>query len=223
MIEFGCLCYKNEVRKERMKARFEALHLPYRIFDTFDYSQNYECANYKRILDSVGDDLHLRRVYSCILNHLFMLQHYYERTTQEYIVVCEDDVMLRWTISHDLPYIIDLMKKQDLDIVLLGCLLPYLPQEPGLHGYAEDLWGTQSYLVNRRYAGELLKRFIYDSSFQPTSLTFAADWVITKLSPKRAFVYPMLCVEEGESGDKNDVHGKFHQRIRDLHCTADYI
>jgi GR25 family glycosyltransferase involved in LPS biosynthesis len=218
--EIACLCYKNEDRKQRMIQRFKSLHLRHKIFDEWDPS--VYTTPQRTLLESATSE-HSRRVISCILNHLTILRYYIETTDLPFIIVVEDDVHLHKDLKTELSKVADHMTSCHLDIVLLGCLLPLVPPGPGFYEYNSELWGTQAMMLSREYAKMLVERFCSPNDLNIDGLTFAADWIITKLARSRAYIYPMLAVEEGTSGDGNDVHQHFHNYITRLHLNSNYV
>lgn len=215
-MEIGCLSYSNEDRRERMEERFRQTGVPYHIFVSFDHSPKL-----KRKLEQAKNKSEYR-IYDCMANHLSIIQYYYEHTEQEYILVCEDDVLLHKDAKNKLNHAVEEAKIHGLDILLVGCLLPNKPTRQDLYVYNDDLWGTQGYMLSRSYARKLLDKYVYGDDDIEVA-TFSADWTITKESSKRAYIYPLIFIEEGNSGDNNDIHGRFHQYCHRLHITDEYI
>jgi len=142
-------------------------------------------------------------------------------TGRELGVVCEDDVMIRRSFADDLAVAVSAFTSLGLDVLLLGYLLSYRPVT--VHGdheliapqfaylsYRDDLWGAQMYLVSRRSAGALVEAFADGSR---VAGPYSPDWTITKFG-RRACIYPMLAVEEGESRGVSDAHARFHRECR---------
>lgn len=218
-MQVGCLCYMNEERKQRMKKRFDTLSISYLFFDKEDYKYT---SPQMELYNNAKDD-HTRRILSCILNHLSIISYYYHLpSSNPYIIVCEDDVMIHQNWNKNISYVIDQMNQFNLDIVLLGCLLPRKHLLPGFYEYDSQLWGTQMYIISREYAKQLLDRFCNPNQINIEGITFAADWIITKLASKKAYIYPLLAIEEGSSGDNNDIHQRFHYFCNQIHKNEYY-
>lgn len=216
MYEIGCLCFNNDERQRRMSERFKSLNIPHKIFTSLDYTTHQHHA-----LECASND-HEKRCYSCILNHLSIIRYYYELGVHDVIIVCEDDVYVHKDLALHLPSIIQHFLSNNLDVLLLGCLLPWKHELPGWYSYNDELWGTQCYMLSRSYAKTLLDTYVYNT-YDPKTTTFAADWRITKDTKRRAYHYPLLFVEEGNSGDNNDAHHTFHSYCTQLHMSEKYI
>jgi len=90
--------------------------------------------------------------------------------------------------------------------------------------YAKNVWGAQMYMISRRKAEAFLTAFNektlaasvrfdgYVSSTPQSGVTtpFIADYTITKFG-KRALVYPMMAVEEGETTRTEPWQIEFHK------------
>ena len=140
------------------------------------------------------------------------------QTGDDIAVFCEDDVSLHREFGTLLTSARRAFDAMDHDIMLLGCLSPDKPAGDGLcyRDYTDDQWGTQMYMLRRRYAVHLRDK--YDHAYALKSLTdesmtpFAADWFITKDTRSRSMVLPMLAVEEGAIEDASaSGHVRFHR------------
>jgi len=202
-------------RKNKMIKRFDTLSLKYK-FTPPVYSTDIRL--------SFENDKIDKRVWSCQLAHLDSIKDFYENTKDDYCIVCEDDILISKNFNRDLPLIIDNFNKLNLDILLLGYLLPIKFQFKLEHNnyklknmigysfleYPDNLWGSQMYILKRSYAKFLLDKYTLDFAFNNLDKPFAADWTITK-NGNRAILYPMLAVEEGETNTSHTGHKKFHR------------
>jgi len=148
-------------RKNKMIKRFDTLSLKYK-FTPPVYSTDIRL--------SFENDKIDKRVWSCQLAHLDSIKDFYENTKDDYCIVCEDDILISKNFNRDLPLIIDNFNKLNLDILLLGYLLPIKFQFKLEHNnyklknmigysfieYPDNLWGSQMYILKRSYAKFLL-------------------------------------------------------------------
>ena len=162
-------------------------------------------------------NLEKSRLFAVMRGHLGALRSFLG-TGRAYGVICEDDVLIRRTFVEDLAFAIRNFESLGLDLLLLGYLLPFKPETASsgdgsadppfvFLSYPEDLWGSEMYLVSRRSALEITEKFHDSARVQGP---YSPDWTITKHG-KRACIYPMLAVEEGESHGGSDVHARFHR------------
>ena len=219
MIPIYVINYNDDDRRERMITRFKTIGLYLHFVDPV--TQN----------DERLEHVVYKRTSSIMLQHLDSIRHFYNNTSASHCIVCEDDINISKYLTLDLPEILKHFDEQELDILLLGYLWPY-SIEYNLHfpvlkenvsernynfcGYPDDLWGSQMYIISRKYAKDLLDKFTIDYCIEKDSTyPFNPDWTITK-NGKRAIISPMIAVEEGDS--KSDHHGQneFH---RQCHST----
>ena len=138
---------------------------------------------------------------------------------KRYIIKDSDEKPI--AIEFDLKDIIENFNKLDLDILLLGYLLPvkmhnnYFKVKKmtgyNYHDYPNDLWGSQMYLINRRYANFLLTKYTIEFAINNLDKPYSPDWTITK-NCNRAIIYPMLALEEGDNKSNNISQNDFHRK-----------
>jgi len=210
-IEFYCLNYNNQERKESMLQRFQSL----------DISCNF--------YEGVGaDDVRLEGIplcgcaYSCMYGHLDMISQFYYGTTKPFGIFCEDDILIHKDFKQCLSKVIEDFPALKWDVLLIGYLMTYNIRDTHYHGfhlienelsskqdfpfqyyhYPDEVWGTQMYMLTRENAKKILDQYSHDylkKSLQDRSLTvFAADWTITKQG-NRMLLYPLLVIEDGKS------------------------
>lgn len=203
-IKIYIINHNNPVRRKKMAARFKELEV--------DCEFIKGCGPSDERLNSlkIGD----KHTAPCMFSHLDCLEAFLN-TEYDYCIVCEDDIHLRKSFKSDIPMIIRDFEDLGLDILLLGYLLDFNPRgsvefpiknKYTYHEYGDGLWGTQMYLVNKKYA-----RVIYDKYHNgpPDEVPFASDWTVTK-NGNKAMIYPMLGVEEGNSGSDDYWQRKYH-------------
>ncbi len=199
------LCYKDKAREKRMRERFHSL----------DISANFlvvdsnvpEVENYK------GASNHKKAILGCTMNHIAMIREFYCNSDKKFGIFCENDVHINKSLKDLMGSVCENHRCLGLDVLLLGYLINFdpktLPTAYGLlktdgiyryYGYHDEQWGTQAYMLNRKYAKYLLDELTIAAEKQGKNI--AADWRITK-DGKRALLYPPLFVEEHSrmSGD----------------------
>ena len=197
--------FNDDARRERMSKRFDTLSMPVH-FTAPVYSSDPR-------LDIEGIPERDKRTCSIMLQHLDSLRHFLDNTSNEYCIVCEDDILVSKNLLVDLPSIIDKFRELELDVLLLGYLWPHWIDADGnpyflrmsrdeKYQYTrlpDDLWGSQMYMVSRTHAQNLLDMFPPEYGIPGEGrLPYNPDWTLTKKG-KRALIYPMLAVEEGGS------------------------
>jgi GR25 family glycosyltransferase involved in LPS biosynthesis len=124
----------------------------------------------------------------------------------------------------------------DLDILLLGHLATYVIDDntPGFrripisntpycyYDYHQETWGTQMYMISRKYAKQILDKYYVgylEKTLEiPDQTPFSADWTITK-DGRRALIYPLLVVEDGKSVYTHWGQQQFHRHS----YTCNYV
>ena len=215
--------FQDESRKQNMIRRFDAfgisLHFVPPVF-TGDSR-----------LEGNGTEIGNKRVWSIMLQHLDSIRDFYFGDSKaNHCIICEDDILISKYFARDMPYILKHFNQLNLDVLLLGYLLPYkwskkdnliLDLDLGGEGrgrgpeytfkyYADDLWGSQMYLISRNHAKYLLDTFTVDWAQSHLESPFSPDWILTKKG-NRAMLYPMLAVEEGNTKTDHWGQNNFHQ------------
>lgn len=190
---FYCLSYKNDYRKYRMMGRFLRLNIEH------------------FISEGVGpEDVRLqnfRRNCSCTHGHIDNLKRFINSDV-EYGIFCEDDIYINKNLKDFIPKILKDYELLQVNVLLLGYLIYSNPNENNkienfsnlnfsYYRYPDNLWGTQMFMMNKFWAKFLLNYLENHFDEDNPDLPFSADWTITKLG-KRAMIYPMLAVEDGE-------------------------
>ena len=156
----------------------------------------------------------IKRTWCVMIQHLDCIRDFYNNTNEKYCIVCEDDIHISKNFCKDLPNIIKNFDNLNLDVLMLGYLLSYKIQNDSInhkhyfpiikknnnhiyHKYPDDIWGTQMYLITRKYAKLLLDKFTIEFAFNNIgNINYNPDWIITK-NGNRALIVPMVAVEEG--------------------------
>ena len=219
LCDFYCLSYKNPGRLERMKKRFDTIGINCNFYEGVELEDD-------RIKGKVTGDK--ARTWSYTLGHFDMIIDFYNNSTKEYAVFCEDDILIDKNLG---TYISDFVldyEIMNLDVLLLGYImdnkidddLVYYGFEFGknhlgsnkernfeYYDYPYWVWGAQMYLISKRHAKYLLDNFYYNGYPEMTLkdsnlVPFSSDWVITKAG-KKSLVTPLMAIEENENGYKN--------------------
>lgn len=187
---------------------------------------------------SYTDDPAIKRLWSCCYGHLDNLKNFYA-TGKKYGFTSEDDVHIHKDLAKRMPTIIQQFEEMKLDILLLGYMTehpikdwytgyhfvyPYdSDREYQYHHYPNHQWGIHLAMISREYASRVLDAFAYGYAKQTLTNSdiapFNPDWTITKLTDKRALMYPMMAVEDGKGNYDHWGQGEFHRNSN----RANYI
>ena len=212
MVVFYVINFKDDARKERIIARFDKigidLHFVNPVYENDPRMQNTNL---------------YKRTSSIMLQHLDSIRHFYENTSAKHCIICEDDIHISKHLHEHLPKIIQDYEELGLDVLLMGYLWPYSPhgnwhfpvlktsEHYTYHGYPDDIWGSQMYLISRKHAETLLKTFTIQFAIDQLEIVhYNPDWTITKWG-KRAIISPMLAVEEGDDKSNHEGQTEFHR------------
>ena len=215
-VSFYCINYKDELRKNKMTKRFNSLNINLFFVDPVE-----------------NDDIRLEktpnkndlRVWSIMSQHLDSIRHFLLNSSNEYCVVCEDDVLISKDIVNDFPEIISTFNNLKLDVLVLGYLVPYkifdwfthFPlkyrnDKYSFYEFPNDLWGSQMYMISRKNAEHLLEKYTIEYAISTIGTeTFSPDWTLTKHG-RRSILYPMIALEEGSSKSGENSEKDYHNR-----------
>jgi hypothetical protein len=214
--------YKDDERRDKMIRRAKSGGLDIHFADPVSIED-------VRVKEQPITDFE-KRNWSIFFQHVDCMRHFYENTTYDYCIVCEDDVVFLRELKHKMPSIIQMVEESNQDILLLSYLWPYDVVENNyfpikhhndefkIHGFPDDLWGAHMYMITRKHAKTLVDRFTPEYALNETreGRHFCTDWQITKYG-ERGILYPMLGLEEGEV--KTDHAGQidFHRSVFQYH------
>ena len=224
--EFYCLSYNNHYKQKKMKKRFLKLGLPCKFYHGLNQS------DYR--LKHAGTKYNTRQ-WSITYSHLDIIHDFYYLSNKRYAVICEDDICIDRNIKKNMSRIINDFVTLDLDILLLGCLLPYkldgnntnyrvktnkTTQNLEMSGfnyynYPEYLAGTHMYMISRSYAKHILDNYYTDyAGIQDKA--FISDKILIK-NGNRALLYPILAIEDEEQTDK------YHQFCHKINYNESFV
>jgi hypothetical protein len=197
--------YNNPERKAAMERRFATVGVP---------------LHWVRAIGADDPSLHgddAPRVTAIMHGHLEMIRIFLEDTDAKYGIFCEDDIFIRKDFKQSIDRAIELYEMQNLDILLLGYLLNYVPYHTPRLGfqaleYGTNLWGAQMYMMDKRAA-----QAVYDAFCDRSRVSgpYSSDWTITKFG-KRAMIYPMIAVETGAVCTSHVGQVNFHRACYEL-------
>ena len=220
IVKFYCINYKDEKRREKMQKRWDLLGLDLIFVDPVETTdKRFDIVREKREL----------RDWAIMLQHLDSLRDFINNESGgEYVIVCEDDIMVSKHLPNDLPEIIETYERLTLDVLLMGYLIPYKITDDNhfyplkernykysYHGYPGDIWGSQMYMVSRKHAEILLQKYTVENA-SSSKEPFSPDWTLTKMG-NRAVIYPMVALEEGDTKCTWDSEIDYHQRCFKTH------
>lgn len=215
---FYCVNFKDENRRAKILSRFSTLGVAVHFTDPVEITDT-------RLTIPIIDISEEKRVWAIMLQHIDSIRHFVENnSTANFCVVCEDDVLLSKNLISDMETIQATFYLLDLDILLLGYLIPFdvpnnehFPLQSTLgkysfHDYPSDLWGSQMYMISRSHAIALIKRYTVEHGIETIGqLPFSPDWTLTKYG-KKALISPMVAIEEGYTKTTENSQISFHQR-----------
>ena len=225
MYQFYCLSYNNPIRHTNMREKFEKLGQPYSLYEGVSI-------NDERIMNNNSS-----RVWSCMYGHLDMINNFYN-SSLTFGIFCEDDILIHKDLIQMLPKILDDYTELELDVLLLGYLLPYKNLPDNSHfqkqhvynsiytynHYPDYLWGAQMYVLSKKNAKKILDKYYIESGYANKTILnaeltpFSADWTITK-DGKRSLIYPPLAIENGDVGNGVELSSQdiFHKMCYTTH------
>lgn len=209
-IDVYCINFQDDVRKSRMIQRFQTQQIPLNfVAPVFSHDTR---------IDSRLD----KRTSSIMLQHLDSIRAFYETSTKPYAIICEDDILISTNFRKDLPKILDVYRELNLDVLLLGYLLSFQLTDHHefplfkeidsykCYGFPYHLWGSQMYLIHREHAKFLLDKYTMEYAVADLHRPFNPDWTLTK-DKKKAMIYPMLAIEEGNVKTDHDGQRIYHE------------
>ena len=190
-----------------------------------------------------------RRNWSIFFQHADSWKQFYEETSADYCIVCEDDVYISNQFQEQMPEIIRQFESQSLDILLLSYLWPYdsfnntyFPLLPSLSSLASETQQEEKewtifpkyQFQLRKYPDDLWGAHMYmisrkhagemlnrytDKYAISCDKPFCTDWQFTKWG-NRALLYPMIGVEEGEVKTDHIGQSNFHKECTRAHYSS---
>jgi hypothetical protein len=220
-IDFYIITFENEERINKLKSAFKNvginnIKVPPAVYHDKD-KRFIELEDKSRITEP--------RTWAIMTQHLDALRDFVAgggaAGTTKYCIVCEDDILLTKTFSSELIKITKDFKEMNLQLLLLGYLMPYsidfskrtdypLFNKRNYYDYPSSLWGSQMYMVSRDYASQLIEKYTLEWAYNNTASPYSPDWIITKCAERKALIYPMLALETGIVVTDNKGQIDFH-------------
>jgi hypothetical protein len=228
-VSFYCINFNDDARRSKMIQRFSIHNINLEFVNpvyTTDKRLNVGSGS-----SGAGKDItpH-KRTWSIMLQHLDSIQHFVENTENDYLFLCEDDILISKNMTKDLPNIIYNFEELKLDVLLLGYLMHFKLDKNHPHaefpvikdasdaddapytyyGFPYHLWGSQMYLISRKHAVFLLNKYDINYALADLNRPYNPDWTLTK-DGARAMIYPMVALEEGATKTDHTGQNSFHK------------
>ncbi len=222
--QFYCLSFKNEERTNNMMERFKNLDIDCKFYTGISCDDK----RIDKLLNKFS-----KRQWCMTYGHLDIIYNFYHKSDKKYAVICEDDICINVELKNILNKVIIDFNILNLDILLLGYLLPYKIGRANLfsnyrlkkpisresyftyHEYPDYLNGTQMYMITKKYAKYLLRNY-YTNYAGLGDKYFTPDKILIN-DGNRALLYPMLAIEDENQDDL------YHQLCRNIHYDDCYI
>jgi GR25 family glycosyltransferase involved in LPS biosynthesis len=206
--QFYCLTFNNEDKKNNMVERFDNLDIECKFHSGIEHN---DC----RILKTLNKSH--KKHWSITYGHLNIIHDYFYNSDKKYAIICEDDIKLHVNFNRIMEDIINDFEYLNLDILLLGYLLPYklakkhlitnyplkhpIPENSSFtyHSFPDYLTGTHMYMITKKYAKYLINQYYYNYTNKYNSY-FLFDKILCDKG-NRALIYPMIAVENDEQED----------------------
>lgn len=216
-----CLSFQDDAKRDAMIDRFHALGIDCKFY--FGPSEQD-----KRISPSLTkyNQRHLSIAYS----HLDIIHDFYYHSNEKFAIICEDDILIHTRFREIMEKAINDSIHLQLDLLLLGYLMPYkihektpfglkypMPESALFKYYCipEYMSGTHMYMISRSYARYLIKTY-YQHYSEMENKFFMIDKILMSES-NHALIYPMIAVENDEQTDP------YHKLCHKVHYTSNYI
>lgn len=219
-----CLSYSNKKKCNDMIERFQKLEMECHFY--FGISSND-----KRIRPTLTK--YNKRNLSITYSHLDIIYDFYYNSDDKFAIICEDDIIIHKQFKEIMEKAISDFTIMNLDILLLGYLLPYkisddpvrnnfqlkhsMPKDSMFKYYCipDYISGTHMYLINKSYARFILKTYYYNYT-EIMNKYFMIDKILLSDS-NRALIYPMVSVENNEQSDP------YHKLCHKIHSNNSYL
>jgi hypothetical protein len=229
-VSFYCINFNDDTRRNKMIERFSSHNIKVEFV-------NPVYATDERLNIEGRDITQHKRTWSIMLQHLDSIQHFLENTDNDYLILCEDDILISKNMTKDLPEIIDNFEELKLDVLLLGYLMHFKLDKKQPHdefpviksaadapytyyGFPYHLWGSQMYLIHRKHAAFLLNKYDINYALEDLNRPYNPDWTLTK-DGVRAMIYPMVALEEGVTKTDHPGQNSFHQYCFETNYAED--
>jgi len=205
--QFYCLNFNNEYKKNNMNNLFHKLGIDCSFFSGVQRDNS-------KIIKTLNK--YHKKQWSITYSHLDIIYDYYYNSDKKFAIICEDDIKLHIHFTTIMEQIIKDVEHLQLEIVLLGYLLPYKLSNKlssrnypikysnraincTYHSFPEYLSGSHMYMITKSYARYLLQMY-YNSYSNKYNNYFLFDKMLFR-DNNRTLIYPMLAVENDEQDD----------------------
>lgn len=223
-LSFYCINFNDENRRSKMIERFrnQNINLEF-VSPVYNHDERLN-------IESIKNDDGLKRIWSIMLQHLDSIKHFLSNTNNDYLILCEDDILISKNMIRDLPFIIENFEELKLDVLLLGYLIHFkldknvihdefsIIKDTNLYTYYKfpyHLWGSQMYLISRKHCFFLLNKYTINYALEDLNRPYNPDWTLTK-DGVTAMIYPMIALEEGVTKTDHEEQNNFHKLCFDV-------
>lgn len=225
------ISFNNEERKDRMIKRFNTLE-----FNNINFIKEVY-KNDERLISLSNMEKYNKidhRTWSIMLQHMDSIKDFYYNKNSDLCILCEDDITISKDLKEELKDIILTFYKLNLDVIMLGYLLPFKIDSYNTHfkelyssdsykyyTYPNDIWGTQMYMISKKYAKYLIDTFDIKYAYDNIeTMPYSSDWIITK-NGNKALLYPMIAVEEGINLSDDECQILYHKQCYTVNFIPD--
>ena len=206
--QFYCLTFNNQDKQNNMAERFDKLGVDCKFHSGVQHNDT-------RISKKLNKQH--KKIRSITYGHLEIIYDFYYNSDKMFAIICEDDIKIHINFNSIIEKIIDDFELLNLDILLLGYLLPYrlsdnhsiknyplkypIPENSSFtyHSFPEYLTGTHMYMITKYHAKQLIKEY-YSNYTNKYNNYFIFDKILTEHGNK-ALIYPMISVENDDQDD----------------------
>jgi GR25 family glycosyltransferase involved in LPS biosynthesis len=220
--QFYCLSFNDNLKRKHMMEKFKKLNINCK----FNDGVNKNDSRLQFFTNSFN-----KRQKSITYSHLSIIEDFVYKSDKDYAIICEDDILINKYIVEILEKIIKDFNVLNLDILLLGYMLPYKLERHHIfnqyplkipkitnslytyHNYPDYLSGTQMYMITKKHAQYILNKYNIGELIDKR-------YILDKLYIKegnKALIYPMIAIE-----DKNQKDG-YHILCHKTHYNEWFI
>ena len=163
-------------RREKLHADFDKYGIKYKgnIYKRVEEA-GYKIETHDFITDQIGI---YRSMFDCSVSHLMTMRDWYERTDQEMVVICEDDISFDLVKYWNFNFT-DIIKRIPVnwECVQLSLVREYRSVDFRFTKRKEYDWSATAYLINRKFAKKLIDKHLSptDRKYYNTKLDYPGN------------------------------------------------
>lgn len=163
-------------RREKLHAEFEKYGIKYK---GSIYKRLEDCGYNIEAHDFITEQLGIyRSTYTAAISHLMTIRDWYEKTDQEIVVMCEDDISFDLVKYWNFNFT-DIIKRLPLnwECIQLSLLREYRSTDFRFNKRKEYDWSATAYLINRNFAKKLIDKHLdpVDRKYCKTKLDYPGN------------------------------------------------